>query len=53
MKRNNTPGGFALGHASNDGNAWAYWCLWAHGANLVDKNDKVIINSAETEKALN
>jgi multiple sugar transport system substrate-binding protein len=27
--------------------------LWAHGANLVDKNDKVIINSAETEKALN
>jgi multiple sugar transport system substrate-binding protein len=49
MKRNNTPGGFALGHASNDGNAWAYWCLWAHGANLVDKNDKVIINSAETD----
>jgi multiple sugar transport system substrate-binding protein len=51
-KANNTPGGFALGHASGDGNGWAYWCLWAHGGNIVDKNDKVIINSPETEKAL-
>jgi multiple sugar transport system substrate-binding protein len=51
-KKNNTPGGFALGHASGDGNAWAYWCLWAHGGNLVDKDDKVIINSPETAKAL-
>ena len=53
MKANNTPGGFALGHASGDGNAWVYWCLWAHGGNVVDKNDKVIINWPETEKALN
>ncbi len=53
MKAQNTPGGFALGHASGDGNAWVYWCLWAHGGNVVDKNDKVIINSPETEKALN
>ena len=53
MKKNNTPGGFALGHASGDGNAWVYWCLWAYGGNVVDKNDKVIINSPETEKALN
>jgi multiple sugar transport system substrate-binding protein len=52
-KRNSTPGGFALGHASGDANTWTYWCLWAHGGNVVDKNDKVIINSAETEKALN
>jgi multiple sugar transport system substrate-binding protein len=51
-KKNGTPGGFALGHASGDGNAWVHWCLWAHGGNLVDKNDKVIINSPETEKAL-
>jgi multiple sugar transport system substrate-binding protein len=51
-KAGNTPGGFALGHASGDGNGWAYWCLWAHGGNLVDKNDKVILNSPETEKAL-
>src|ERR1700693_2690368 len=52
MKANNTPGGFALGHASGDGNGWVHWCLWSNGGNVVDKNDKVIINSPETEKAL-
>jgi len=52
MKAQNTPGGMALGHASGDGNAWVHWCLWAFGGNLVDANDKVIINSPETEKAL-
>jgi multiple sugar transport system substrate-binding protein len=52
MKANNTPGGFTLGHASGDGNAWAYWCLWTHGGNIVDANDKVILNSPETEQAL-
>jgi multiple sugar transport system substrate-binding protein len=51
-KKNGTPGGMALGHASGDGNTWAYWCLWAFGGNMVDKNDKVILNSPETEKAL-
>ena len=51
-KANNTPGGFALGHATGDGNAWVYWCLWAHGGNTVDMNDKVILSSPETEKAL-
>ena len=29
-----------------------HWALWAYGANLVDANDKVIINSPETAKAL-
>jgi multiple sugar transport system substrate-binding protein len=52
LKKNNTPAGFALGHASGDGNTWLHWALWAHGGNLVDKNDKVIINSPETAKAL-
>ena len=52
-KANGTPGGLALGHASGDANAWVYWCLWAFGGNLVDRNDKVILNSPETEKALN
>jgi multiple sugar transport system substrate-binding protein len=52
MKANNTPGGMALGHASGDGNGWVYWCLWAHGGNVVDKDDKVIISSPETAKAL-
>ena len=53
MKSNNTPGGFALGHASGDANSWVHWCLWANGGNVVDKDDKVIINSPETERALN
>jgi multiple sugar transport system substrate-binding protein len=52
LKAKSTPGGFALGRASGDGNAWVHWALWSQGANLVDKNDKVIINSPETVKAL-
>jgi multiple sugar transport system substrate-binding protein len=52
LKDKSTPGGFALGRASGDGNAWVHWALWAHGSNLVDAKDKVIINSPETVKAL-
>jgi multiple sugar transport system substrate-binding protein len=52
MKKNNTPGGFALGHASGDANGWVHWCLWSHGGNAVDASDKVILNSPETAKAL-
>jgi multiple sugar transport system substrate-binding protein len=52
MKANGTPGGFPLGHATGDGNPWVYWCLWAHGGNIVDKNDDIILNSPETEQAL-
>jgi multiple sugar transport system substrate-binding protein len=51
-KKNNTPGGMALGHASGDANTWVHWCLWAHGGQVVDKDDKVILNSPETVKAL-
>jgi multiple sugar transport system substrate-binding protein len=51
-KKNGTPGGMALGHAPGDGNTWIYWCLWAFGGNIVDQNDKVILNSPETAKAL-
>ena len=52
LKANNTPCGFALGHASGDANAWLHWVLWGHNAWLVDQDDKVIINSPETAKAL-
>ncbi|HXX09381.1 MAG TPA: extracellular solute-binding protein, partial [Pseudolabrys sp.] len=51
-KKNSTPGGMALGHATGDGNAWVHWCLWAFGGNVVDKNDKIILNSPETVKSL-
>jgi multiple sugar transport system substrate-binding protein len=52
LKANNTPAGFALGHATGDANGWLHWILWGHGAYTVDKSDKVIINSPETAKAL-
>src|SRR5438477_4310529 len=52
LKANNTPAGFALGHATGDANGWLHWALWGHGAYTVDKDDKVIINSPETAKAL-
>jgi multiple sugar transport system substrate-binding protein len=52
LKKNNTPAGFALGHATGDANGWTHWILWAHGGYLTDKDGKVIINSPETAKAL-
>jgi multiple sugar transport system substrate-binding protein len=52
LKEKSVPGGFALGRASGDGNAWIHWAFWSQGANLVDKNDKVVVNSPETVKAL-
>ena len=52
MAKNGTPGGFALGNASGDGNCWTHWILWSHGGKLVDENDNVVINSKETIEGL-
>ena len=52
LNKNGTPAGMALGHASGDANTWLHWALWTHGGYLVDKDNKVIINSPETMKAL-
>ncbi|MDB5619589.1 ABC transporter substrate-binding protein [Tardiphaga sp.] len=52
MNKNGTPGGMALGHASGDANGWVHWALWAHGGKLIDKDNKVVINSPETAKSL-
>ncbi|MDE2361879.1 MAG: carbohydrate ABC transporter substrate-binding protein [Hyphomicrobiales bacterium] len=52
LKKNNTPAGFALGHATGDANSWLHWILWGHGGYLIDKDNKVSINSPETAKAL-
>lgn len=51
LKEKGTPGGFALGHATGD-QAWAFWLVWAFGGKMVDNNNKVVINSKETIKAL-
>src|SRR4029079_926953 len=52
LNKNGTPAGMALGHASGDPNSWLHWALCAHGGNLIDANNKVVINSPETAKAL-
>ena len=51
LKEKGTPGGMALGHATGD-SGWTQWLLWAFGGQLVDKNNKVVIDSPETVKAL-
>jgi len=52
LQAKGTPGGFALGNATGDGNTWCHWVVWAHGGKLVDQSNKVIIDSPETLKAL-
>jgi len=52
LKEKGTPGGFALGHATGDANTWCHWLVWAFGGKLVDQNNKVVIDSPETIKAL-
>jgi multiple sugar transport system substrate-binding protein len=47
-----TPGGFALGNATGDGNCWCHSLLWAFGGKMVDERNNVVINSPETIKAL-
>ncbi|MFQ5773955.1 MAG: extracellular solute-binding protein [Kiloniellaceae bacterium] len=52
LKKNGTPGGFALGNASGDGNCWTHWILWSHGGKVVDDDDNVVLNSPEVVAAL-
>jgi multiple sugar transport system substrate-binding protein len=51
LKEKGTPVGFALGNATGDG-LWCNWLIWAFGGKLVDKDNKVVIDSPETLKAL-
>ena len=51
MHAKGTPGGFALGNASGDG-LWCNWLIWSFGGKLVDQNSKVVIDSPETQRAL-
>jgi len=52
LKKNGTPAGFALGHATGDANAWTHWLVWSHGGKMVDEKNNVVINSPETIAAL-
>jgi multiple sugar transport system substrate-binding protein len=51
LKEKGTPAGLALGNATGDG-LWCNWLVWSHGGMLVDKDNKVVIDSPETLKAL-
>jgi multiple sugar transport system substrate-binding protein len=51
LKEKGTPPGMALGNATGD-SLWTNWLVWSHGGQLVDKNNKVVIDSPETLKAL-
>ncbi len=51
VKEKGVPGGMALGNATGDG-LWCNWLVWAFGGALVDKSNKVVIDSPETMKAL-
>ena len=51
LKEKGTPPGLALGNATGDG-LWCNWLVWAFGGKLVDKDNKVVIDSPETLKAL-
>ncbi|MDQ8732385.1 extracellular solute-binding protein [Bradyrhizobium sp. LHD-71] len=52
LKAAGKPAGFALGNAVGDGNGFANWILWSHGASLLNEKGDVIINSKETVNAL-
>lgn len=52
LKDKGTPGGFALGNATGDGNTWTHWLVWAHGGKLVNEKNEVVIDSPETIRAL-
>jgi multiple sugar transport system substrate-binding protein len=52
LKEKGTPTGFALGNATGDGNVWCHWLLWAFGGKLVDEHNNVVVNSPETQRAL-
>ena len=51
LKDKGTPGGMALGNATGDG-LWCNWLMWAFGGQLVDANNKVVIDSLPTLRAL-
>lgn len=51
LKDKGTPGGMALGNATGD-SGWTQWLMWAFGGSLVDSNNRVVIDSVETRRAL-
>jgi multiple sugar transport system substrate-binding protein len=53
LRRAGKPAGFALGNAVGDGNGFANWLMWSHGAGITDPAGQVSVNSPQTLAALN
>ncbi len=52
LAKNNTPPGLAMGLAVGDATVWTHWLLWAFGGKLVDLGGLAVIDSVQTEAAL-
>jgi multiple sugar transport system substrate-binding protein len=50
LQEKGTPGGMALGNATGD-SGWTHWLMWAFGGKIVDKDNKVVIDSPKREGA--
>lgn len=53
LRQAGKPSGFALGNAVGDGNGFANWLMWSHGASITDEAGAVSVNKPETLAALN
>ncbi len=53
LRQAGKPAGFALGNAVGDGNGFANWLMWSHGASITDEAGAVSVNSPQTLAALN
>ena len=53
LRQAGKPAGFALGNAVGDGNGFANWLMWTHGASITDESGAVSVNKPETLAALN
>jgi len=52
LAKNGTPPGLVLGPAVGDATVWTHWCLWAFGGKLVDLGGLTVVDSVQTEAAL-
>ena len=52
LKQIGHPCGFALSHAPGDAPNYSNWLLWSHGAELVDQDGHVALDSKETRAAI-
>ena len=52
MQAKGTPAGFPHGKAVGDGNNYAHWLLWSHGAKMINEDGTVALDTPETRAAI-